>query len=210
MVSAIVDHAIENYSDPGGVVFDPFAGYGTTLKRAVALGRDALGIELLPDRVDYLRQQIPAAHIIEGDSRQLLNLVRGMKPVHPRIPVDLILTSPPYMTATNHAADPLTGYLRDGGNYGRYLRELELVAAQCARIVAPGGYVIWNVADIHHAGHTTHLIRDCVSLLSQHLTPVGLSEIAWDRYPHDLVADALLIFQRPTQNLEPQPELPQT
>lgn len=197
MLSAIVDHVIERCSAPGDVVFDPFAGFGTTIKRAVALGREALGIELLPERAEYLRDQVPGARIIEGDARELLRLVRGIAPAEPDAGVDLILTSPPYMTAENHDADPLTAYEEDNGDYGRYLAELGLVAAQCARTVVPGGFVVWNLADIHHMDRTTHLIRDCTRVLEQHLTPVGITEIVWDRYPHDLVSDALLVFQRP-------------
>jgi hypothetical protein len=46
-------------------------------------------------------------------------------------------------------------------------------------------------------GRTTRLIRDCARVLGRHLTPVGVTEIVWDRSPHDLVADALLVFRRP-------------
>ncbi|MEL7112065.1 MAG: DNA methyltransferase [Pseudomonadota bacterium] len=38
--------AIETYSQPGDWVFDPFAGGGTTLVEAMALGRNVLGIDI--------------------------------------------------------------------------------------------------------------------------------------------------------------------
>lgn len=199
MVSAIVDHIIDRCSKPGDLVFDPFAGFGTTLIRAVALGREAMGIELLPERVDYLLEHIPNAHIIEGDARELLRLLWSPDAPLPHANIDLIIASPPYMTAENHEPDPLTAYEKNDGNYDRYLTELGLVADQCARVVAPGGYVVWNLADIHHMDLTTHLIRDCAKVFEQFLTPVGVTEILWDQYPHDLVADALLVFQRPHQ-----------
>lgn len=195
MLSSVVDHVIERCSAPGDLVFDPFAGFGTTIERAAALGRAALGIELLPERVEFLQRLVPAAHIIEGDARELLHLVRNAQAA---ASVDLVLTSPPYMTVDHHEADPLTAYEEDGGDYTRYLSELGLVAAQCARLVKPGGFVVWNVADIHHMGRTTHLIRDCSRVLAEHLEMVGTTEIVWDRHPHDLVADALLVFQRPS------------
>lgn len=179
-------------------MFDPFAGFGTTIERAVALGREALGIELLPERAEYLQQRVPGARIVEGDARELLRIIRRMTPPQPDASIDLILTSPPYMTAENHEADPLTAYEEDNGDYGRYLAELGLVAAQCARAIVPGGFVVWNLADIHHMGQTTPLIRDCARVLEQHLTYVGVTGIVWDRYPHDLVSDALLVFQRPS------------
>lgn len=197
MVAALVDHVLERCSAPGDLVFDPFAGFGTTVERAIALGRRALGIELLPERVERLLRRVPTATVIEGDARELLRIVRRASPAVADGSVDLVLTSPPYMTAEDHEADPLTAYEQNTGDYERYLAELALVAAQCARLVAPGGYVIWNVADIHHRGRTTHLIADCARVIERHLSPVGVTEIVWDRYPHDLVRDALLVFQRP-------------
>jgi DNA modification methylase len=146
--------------------------------------------------VDYLRERVAGARIVEGDARELSRIIRRMAPPEPEASIDLILTSPPYMTSENHEADPLTAYEEDNGEYGRYMAELGLVAAQCARTVVPGGFVVWNLADIHHMDQTTHLIRDCAGVLAQHLTYVGVTEIVWDRHPHDLVSDALLVFQR--------------
>lgn len=197
MLPSVVDHVIERCTRPGDLVFDPFAGFGTTLDRAVALARRALGVELLPERVEYVRRRVPAARVIEGDARELYRLLSDARGVRPDASVDLIVTSPPYMTATHHEADPLTAYEQGGGDYRRYLAELGFVAAQCAQAVRPGGYVVWNVADIHHRGRTTPLIADCAGALDAHFDRVGTTTIAWDRHPHDLVADALLVFRRP-------------
>ena len=40
---------IRSYSPPGGLVLDPMAGGGTTLREAVNLGRRAVGVELNPE-----------------------------------------------------------------------------------------------------------------------------------------------------------------
>lgn len=197
MLSSIVDHVIERCTAPGDLVFDPFAGFGTTLERATKLEREALGLELLPERVECVQTRVPAAQIIEGDAREFMRLIGGAEPPRFAHAIDLILTSPPYMTMENHDADPLTAYEMTNGDYGRYLAELELVAYQCSQVIVPGGYVVWNVADIHHLGRTTPLIADCARVLEKYLLPRGVTEIDWDRYPHDLVRDALLVFQRP-------------
>lgn len=191
MIPAIVDHVIECCTNPGDLVLDPFAGFGTTLDRAVRLGRRGVGVELLPERVEHIRRHTPGAVVIEGDARELLPRLTD-----PGNGVDLVLSSPPYMTATHHDADPLTAYEEDGGNYPRYLRELGAVAKQCARLLHPGGYLVWNVADIFHEGDQTHLIDDCAMVLDAHLRRAALVEIEWDRLPQDLTRDALLVFRR--------------
>jgi hypothetical protein len=45
----IVDRLIERYSNPGELVFDPFAGLGTVPMRALRAGRRGRGVELNPD-----------------------------------------------------------------------------------------------------------------------------------------------------------------
>lgn len=61
----IVDRAIRLYSNPGDLVFDPFAGIGTVPMRALKLGRRGAGVELnaayFADAVRYCREA-EAAH----------------------------------------------------------------------------------------------------------------------------------------------------
>ncbi|WP_420174372.1 DNA methyltransferase [Luteococcus sp. OSA5] len=195
MVPAIVDHVIERLSSPGDIVFDPFAGFGTTLERAVHLGRRAAGVELLPERVDYMRRRTPQAWVAACDARDLHSVTQVLAGK-----VKLIVTSPPYMTVTHHEADPLTAYADSGGDYTRYLRELGLVAEQCARLLTPSGHLVWNVADILHEGVVTPLIDDCTRVLGAHLTREAIVKIDWDELPHDLTADALLVFATPARH----------
>jgi hypothetical protein len=44
---------------PGGVVLDPFVGSGTTMKVALDLGRNAIGIELNPRYVEIMEKRVP-------------------------------------------------------------------------------------------------------------------------------------------------------
>lgn len=62
MNASIARDHILTWSNPGDVVLDPFAGSGTTLVEAVALGRHAVGVERSPEyaevsmsRVTHLR-----------------------------------------------------------------------------------------------------------------------------------------------------------
>ena len=75
-------------------MLDPFAGYGTTLAVAERMGRTAVGVELLADHVELVRARARAGRrVLHGDSRTCdgwPSVLDG--------PVDLVLTSPPYMT----------------------------------------------------------------------------------------------------------------
>src|SRR5699024_2841267 len=156
----------------------------------------ARAVARLAERVEYPTTRVPSAHTPARDARHVSATPRDAAPAQFNTGARLILTSPPYMTAEHHEADPLTGYEENDGDYNRYLHELGLVAAQCARLLVPGGFMVWNVADIYYRGNTTQLIGDCARVLHQHLSLVGITEIVWDQYPHDLMSDALLVFQR--------------
>ena len=49
---------IRSYCPPGGLVLDPMAGSGTTLRAAVDLGRRAVGVEVVPEYAALIRQRM--------------------------------------------------------------------------------------------------------------------------------------------------------
>lgn len=53
--------AIKLFSPPGGTVFDPFAGSGTTGEKALELGRNFIGCEIVPEYYEIARARIEAA-----------------------------------------------------------------------------------------------------------------------------------------------------
>jgi DNA modification methylase len=55
---SIARRIIQHYCPPGGLVLDPFAGTGTTLVAAKALGFDALGVELNPEYAAIARDRL--------------------------------------------------------------------------------------------------------------------------------------------------------
>jgi site-specific DNA-methyltransferase (adenine-specific) len=58
MPEAVLERIVRVASDPGDVVFDPFAGSGTTLAVAKRLGRRYLGVELSPDYAEQIERRL--------------------------------------------------------------------------------------------------------------------------------------------------------
>ena len=66
----LVRRIVHLASDPGDVVFDPFAGIGTTLAIAEALGRKPLGFELNGEYIDYYEDHVRPTALREVGSVQ--------------------------------------------------------------------------------------------------------------------------------------------
>lgn len=61
----LINKLILASSDEGELVFDPFAGSGTTLVASQALKRDSIGVELLPKHVTMITGRVEC-EILEG------------------------------------------------------------------------------------------------------------------------------------------------
>jgi hypothetical protein len=66
---ALMRQLVESSSLPGDVVFDPFAGCGSTLVAAVLTGRRALGVELDPGYVTTAVDRIKRAEALAAEMR---------------------------------------------------------------------------------------------------------------------------------------------
>jgi DNA modification methylase len=181
---------IAEFSSPGDLVLDPFAGFGTTPYVACQLDRRAVAVELLPERAACIRRRLSdAAQVITADARELAS--------HVTTPVDLCFTSPPYMTATGHPENPLTGYSTMDGDYQTYLCEIERVFAAVASLLRPEGHAVVNVANLVSDGAITLLAWDVARRISRHLTLRQEVFICWDHQPPGLSGDYCLVFQKP-------------
>jgi DNA modification methylase len=186
---ALVEAIVGEYSSAGDTVLDPFAGYGTTLVVAERMGRRVVGVELLAERVRFIRARVSeAARVIEGDARRLDGYGVG--------PVDLCLTSPPYMDAVDHPENPLTAYTTLDGHYRTYLAELGGVFAAVARLLTPGGHLVVNAANLIAGGTVTPLAWDIARAIGRTLTFRGEIYLRWDRPPADITGDYCLVFRK--------------
>ena len=186
---SLVEEILNEYTSPDDLVLDPFAGYGTTLVVAERMGRAAVGVELLPAHADIIRGRLAnPRQIITGDARRLAGLVQG--------PIDLCLTSPPYMTHVDHPQNPLNAYQTLDGDYGRYLAEVGDIFRQVAELLRPGGHAVINVANLQTQGTMTPLAWDMARAVSRHLTLVQEVFVCWDQQPEGISGDYCLVFQR--------------
>ena len=186
---ALVRTIVERYSPAGGVVLDPFAGYGTTLLVSHQLGRKPIGVELLPERAAIIRQRVGSSGlVVEGDARQLDRFGIGA--------VDPCLTSPPYMSSVDHPQNPLTGYATLDGDYSTYLNELLGVCLAVKRCLRDGGYLVINAANIRTGDVVTPLAWDIARDLLPHFAFRGEIYLQWD-HPLDFISgDYCLVFQK--------------
>lgn len=105
----------------------------------------------------------PTSRVILGDARDLSAIDDGS--------VHLAITSPPYWQIKDYGAEGQIGYHQ---SYGDYVNSLNLVWAECARVLHPGCRLCINVGDqfaraIHYGRYKlisiqSEIIRCCEAL----------------------------------------------
>jgi len=150
---AFAEYFVEQFSQPGDLVFDPFAGFGTTLFAAERRGRRALGVELLPERAAYVNSRLqPQNAILCGSSLALGEMDLPM--------IDFVLTSPPYMQSANHPEYPFAGYEVTGQGYEDYLNDMASIFRRLRGKLKPNAYVVIEASNLRIDGHFTPLAWD--------------------------------------------------
>ena len=184
----MLEHFLNEFTEKGQIVFDPFAGFGTTLLVAEELGRIGYGIEYSQPKVDYVHTQL--AHperLIHGDSRKLL--------AYELPDFDLCLTSPPY-TNEKDTENPFVDYRQKGFDYPSYLHELGNIFLQVAQKLKPTGHVVIEAANLKKQGHVTTLAWDIAREVSRVLHFEGETIIGWDKYGYGYNHSYCLVFSK--------------
>ena len=185
---SLVEHFISEFTEPGDIVFDPFAGYGTTLVVAERLGRVAFGIEIDQRRAGYARSRLRRPErLFIGDSRDFR---------HVELPeFDFSFSSPPYM-ARGHAEDPLSGYRVQGKGYEAYLADLRNSYRQQSRFMRPEARVVVEVQNLKNDEVITTLAWDVAAELSGIFHFLGETVITWDKELFGFDHSYCLLFSR--------------
>ena len=185
---SLVENCINEFTEKGQIVFDPFAGYGTTLLLAEEMGRVGYGIEFSKAKAKYVQGLLEhPEQLIHGDSRNFKDYDLPL--------IDLCLTSPPY---TNELDDenPFVDYRKKGFDYPAYLQELGHIFSQVARKLKPNGHVVIEASNLKKEGHVTTLAWDIAREVSRIFHFKGETVICWDEYGYGYNHSYCLVFSK--------------
>ncbi|WP_275410125.1 TRM11 family SAM-dependent methyltransferase [Actinoplanes campanulatus] len=156
---------ILDYTAPGGLVFDPFAGTGTSLVEAAYLGHGSTGIEIERDWVSIARDNLGRARLLgaTGSARIVHgNATRPSAALTARLAgtVNLVLAAPPRTRSMALATSPpasasgrsrlVEHRLLADWNIGMFA-----VLNHCRRLLRPDGLIVlvtrpwWRDGQLH-------------------------------------------------------------
>ncbi len=183
---SLVEIFLQEYTQPGNTILDPFTGFGTTLIVAERLGRIAYGVEINAEKVAYVRAKLAYPdHLIQGDARLLSEMALPS--------IDFSMTSPPY-TSIDDFDDPFTDYTSQSHGYQDYLKNIRKVYGQLRGLMRPAGTVVVEIANIKRFGRVTPLAWDVAGEISQVLHFEGEVVVCWDHYGYGYDHSYCLVF----------------
>lgn len=150
MPPQVVENLLWIYTEPGQIVFDPFAGGGTTIKVAKAMGRRVWSSDLAPSS--------PLLPIHQH------NILDSWPADAPR-QADLILLDPPYW---NQAAGQYVDHPQNLANLSleAFYAAWAKIVQTCAAHLAPKGRIAYIISPTHCkdgtvVDHATDMLRAC-------------------------------------------------
>jgi DNA modification methylase len=185
---SLVEYCVDKYSAQGQVVFDPFAGYGTTLLIAEELGRYGYGIEFSKEKADFVKGLLAEPeHLIHGDSLKLMEYELPL--------IDLCLTSPPY-TNQSDTENPFVDYRQKGFDYSSYLQGMGNIFSQVSQKMNPSGHLVIEASNLKKDGEVTTLAWDIAREVSRIFRFEGETIICWDEYGYGYNHSYCLVFSK--------------
>lgn len=173
MPPAYVERFLDEFTDPGDAVLDPFAGFGTTLRVGTEMDRETYGIEYDEQRVAYVKDEGDHGTVVQGDAQNPATFDELDLPE-----IDCCLTSPPWMVE-GMEADPLTNYEGEG-EYETYLDGVRTVLSHVRDHLAPDGVVLVDAANMKYENHVTTLAWDLADAIGEVLHFDGEIVVQWE------------------------------
>jgi DNA modification methylase len=186
----LVEFFLEEFTNEGDVIFDPFMGFGTTLLVAERLNRVAYGVEYEESRWRYVQSLLRnSERALHGDSTKMNSI---------EVPnFDFTITSPPYM-GKHHKENPFTAYSTVGNGYGEYLQTIQDVYRQLNTRLNADGHAVIEVANLKHEdGSLTTLAWDIANEVSEVMRFEGEIVVTWENsYAYGYDHSYCLVFAK--------------
>lgn len=184
----LVRHILKEFSKKGDMVFDPFAGLGTTMFVAEEMGRIPFGIEAEERKYEWVAGQLENwTHLIHDDAADM------HKYDLPKM--DLVLTSPPFMPR-HHKWNPLFGGNPKKAGYDIYLKRMQQIFSKVKGLMKSNSRLVIQVDNLLHGKNFTPLVHDIANVLARDFTQVDEVLIKWDNPKPDYPFTQYLVFKK--------------
>lgn len=207
----LAERLISMYSRPGDLIFDPFAGIGTTLIAAQGLSRPSVGIELNPRFVELANEWFDEERDLFSDLRTTPTIhtddARNMEQLLEPGSVQASVTSPPYadfirrsvadrkkthktsriVHDNNSRVRAYSDDPRDFGNlaYSDFLGETRDLLASLHAVTIPGGYSAWVVKDYRLPPEKPYVsFHSDLARLAEEVGWLWHDLVVWDQNQH--------------------------
>ena len=188
----LVRHILENYSNEGDKVLDPFAGLGTTLFVAEEMKRVPYGIEAEEEKYEWVAAQLENWMNLINSDAAFLEEYNFPK-------MDVVITSPPYMPK-HHKWNPLYGGDPDYAGYNEYLNRMEFIFSKISNIMKKQTPLFVQVDNLLHQTKSksifTPLVHDIINCLKPNFIQTNKIKVNWGNPKKDYPYTNLLVFKK--------------
>ncbi len=183
---SLVRHFLQQFTQRGDRVFDPFAGLGTTLFVAEEMSRIPYGVEHDGGRQEWVAGQLKHwTNLKRGDSGRITSFA------FPKM--DFAMTSPPYMPK-HHKWNPLYGGDPKQAGYDRYLKRMAFIFGRMRSLMKRNAVFVLQADNLPGKTYTP-LVRDLGIAAEQHFRLDGEVIVSWDGGRPDYRHTHCLIFK---------------
>lgn len=145
--AGLAENIIKYWSLKGAKVVDPFAGRVTRAVVTTSLNREYFGYEITPNTYNRALRHFQSLNN-QGKLTSSPTLYLGDGTKLEKTPdnfVDLVFTCPPYFNIEKY--ESVEGQLSDIDDYDKFMELIDRTAVNCFRVLKPGTFCIWVVAD---------------------------------------------------------------
>ena len=209
--AGLTENLIKYWSLAGAKVVDPFAGRVTRAVVTTKLGREYYGYEISPTAYKRALKHFeklgisPTLYLADGTE---LNQTEDAF-------ADMVVTCPPYFNIEKY--ESVKGQLSDIRDYSTFMEAMDKAVKNCLRVLKPGGFCVWVVADFRKDCKLVPFHSDLIQsfikagfdnhdlIVMENISPFAamqLSKAAAKRYTSK-IHEFILVFRKPDKQTSP-------